>query len=72
VRRFVAKFVDERDGVLSIRRGWVLGFESVEWHECYPSSFFFDHDIENFGGSSVVVDDNVEETSRILVRNSTK
>ena len=67
VRRLVAKFVNERDGVLSIWRRRVLGLESVERHECDTPSLLFDHDIENFGGGGVIIDDDVEEALKALL-----
>jgi len=60
VDRFVSKFVDEWDGVLGVWRGRVLGLKSVERHKCDTSCLFFDHDFEDFGSSSVVVDYDVE------------
>ena len=56
------ELVEESLSILRVGRRWVLGFEPIERHESHTPGLFFKHDVEDFGGGFVGVDNDMEET----------
>jgi hypothetical protein len=55
------EFVEESLSILRVGRGRLLGFESVERHECNTSDLLLQHVVEDIRGGFVGIDSNVKE-----------